>query len=156
MTLKLSKAIASLTGLVFSIGGVTGGADVYVPIAEITSIKPSGRKRDVVKAANADSGGFKTTLGTIMDGGQIAVTCNYVPTDPGQQAVIAAALVASSYDFKMQFPINAKVGQLATGNSFAGAAVVSECNLPDPSLDKYDEFTFTLEVDGDWTPTAGA
>lgn len=152
-----SKAVSSgALGTVCSIGGVTGGTDTFTAMGAITDFKPSGRKRNVIDVTNFDSAGIARKLGTILDGGEIALSFQYVPNDPGQLAAYAAFVDGEAYDFKIQLPVNKKAAQTTTGTAITFSAIVSQCEEPSISLTKEDEFSVTLTLDGDYTVTAGS
>lgn len=155
MATKASKSIASLTGAVLSILGPTGNDGTPTAISEITDLKPTGRKWARTKTTNADSGGVERKLKTVLDAGQIDGKCNFVPNDAGQLALIAAANDSVPYDFTIQMPKNALAGQTTKGNLYAFSALVDIVG-PTLALEKNDDLDFTLDIDGDWTVTAGS
>lgn len=151
-----SKAISSgALGASLSIGGVTGGTDTFVAIGELNDITPSGRKLDVIKVSQFGSTTYGK-IGTILDAGQLTCKLNFVPSDAGQLAVLAAANARVPYDFQLQMPPNAKAGQTTKGNLYAFSALVSDYSGPAIATTKADELSFTLDIDGDWTVTPGS
>lgn len=152
----ISKAQAAGTGAVISIGGVTGGTDTFVPIGEVLTAKLAGAKRGIVTTTSFDSGGVASKLGTILDSGNATLTTTRVSSDLGQLAVIAAfnAQPAAAYDFKIVLPL--APGQLTTGDTIAFSAIVSAAGDFDIDISKQSEYTFTLDISGAKTFTAGA
>jgi hypothetical protein len=152
-----SKAVSSgALGTVCSIGSVTGGTDTFTPMGSIMDFKPSGRKRNVIDVTTFDSLGVARKLGTVLEGGDITLSFQAVPNDPGQLAAYAAFVDGEAYDFKIQLPVNKKAGQTTTGNSYTFSAIVSQCEMPSVSVTKEDEFSMTLTLDGDYTTTQGS
>lgn len=50
----------------------------YVALAEITSIKGPGKKRDTIEVTNLDStGGYKEFIGGFREGGTVSLTMNF-------------------------------------------------------------------------------
>ena len=153
-----SKAQATGTGAVISIGGVTGavGTETFTTIAEVSDAKLSGRKLATVSTTSFDSNGVARKLATILDYGQVTLTCLRIPNDPGQTAVIAANAARVAYDFKIQLPIDTKAGQTTAGDLITFSALVTEAGDFDISISKASEFTFTLDIDGAYVVTAGS
>lgn len=150
-----SKGQVSGIGAVVSIGDVTGTADTFVPVGEVTDVKFGGRKREIADVTNFGSGGVKRKLATILDYGSATLTVTRVPGDAGQVAVIAANVAGSAYDFKIQLEPDAQAGQTTTGDSITASGIVTESNF-DISMTKASEFTFTIEWDGAYTVTPGS
>jgi hypothetical protein len=146
------------TGSILSIGGVTGtsGTETFTPIGELSDGKFSDRKLASVSVTNFDSGGVARKIPGILDYGMFSATVIMVETDAGQLAAIAAQNSRQAYDFKLQLPINPKVGQATSGNVYAFSAIITECAAFDLSTTKVSEFTITLDIDGPITVTAGS
>ena len=153
-----SLAQAAGTGAVISIGGVTGagGTETFIPIGEVSDAKLSGRKLATTSTTNFDSLGVARKLGTILDYGQATLTVMRVSGDAGQVAVLAANVAAVAYDFKIQMPKNTRAGQTSTGDLISFSALVTEAGDFDISLTKQSDYTFTLDIDGAYTVTAGS
>jgi hypothetical protein len=152
----ISKAQATGTGCVISIGGPTGGTDTFVAIGEILTAKLAGAKRGVVTTTSFDSNGVASKLGTVLDSGNATLTTTRVSSDLGQLAVIAAfnAQPSVPYDFKIVLPL--APGQLATGDTVTFSAVVSAAGDFDMDISKQSENSFTLDISGPKGFTAGA
>lgn len=146
------------TDTVVSIGAITGGTgtETFVEIAEVSDAKLSGRKRATTTTTNFKSLNKARKLGTILDCGTLTLTMNRVPNDPGQLALSAANVEGSAYDFTIQLPINAKVGQTTKGDLITLSGIVTECGGFDVSLSKQAEITATIDIDGDYQFTAGS
>jgi len=154
-----SKAQSTAVGTVISIGGVTGVVTspptAFEPIGEVTSAKFSGIKTGVADVSTFDAN-VKRKLGTLIDYGTFTCTTIRVSTDTGQAAVIAAAASAKLYDFKVQLEPNTAAGQTTTGDLIEFSGVVTEAGGFDLDLNKQSDFTFTIDIDGEWTITEGA
>jgi hypothetical protein len=150
-----SKGQVPGIGAVISYVGATG-ADDPTPsvIGEPTDAKFSGRKRDVADSTSFASGGIKGKLGTILDLGQMSVTCVRVPADPGQVAVVTANVNGGSYDFTVQLPLDAEADQTTKGDLITISGIVTEANFDVP-LTKVGEFTFTVDITA-YTVTPGS
>jgi|GEM_PF-1978520 len=153
---SLAQAVG--TGSIISIGGVTGstGTETFIPIGEISDGKFTGRKRAVTPTTSFASLGIARKLGTILDFGQFTCTVLRVGNDAGQTALIAANLAGGSYDFEVQLPINPKIGQTVAGDVVTLSGIVTEAGDFDLSLTKASEYTFTVDIDGSYTVTAGS
>jgi hypothetical protein len=160
MPTATGTSLASVLGTatVVSIGSITGGTgtETFVPIDEISDAKFSGRKRATTTTTNFQSLNKARKLGTILDCGTLSLTFNRVPNDPGQLALSAANVEGSAYDFTVQLPVNAKVGQTTKGDLITLSGIVTECSGFDVSLSKQAEITATIEIDGDYSFTAGS
>jgi len=154
-----SKASVLGAGTVLSIGGVTGatGTETFVPIGELTDFKFDGFKRDTAQNTNFDSGQIRQDLGTILDYGTLSGTYNRVSTNTGQLALIAALQTSSgaAYDFKLQLPVNALLGQTTTGDSYAISGIVTEAGSFDISQTKVSTSNFSIKINT-LTFTAGS
>lgn len=152
-----SKASQAM-GTVASIGPLTGstGTETFTSIGEITSADFSGAKRTVLNPTNMQSGGIVEKLDTLLDNGQCKLTMNRVTTDPGQLALNAAFVAGGKYDWEVQEPVDAELGQTTKGNLYAFSAIISAG--PEFSLDptKLTTLTYTLDISGAITITPGS
>lgn len=157
MSQPASKAQSTAVGTVISIGGVTGatGTETFTPIGAITSAKFSGLKVGVADVSTFDAN-TKRKLGTLIDYGTFTCTTIRVSNDAGQAATIAAAASAKLYDFTVQLEPNEAAGQTTTGDLIAFSGVVTEAGGFDMDLNKQSDYTFTVDIDGEWTVTEGA
>jgi hypothetical protein len=156
MTQAISKANSPAVGTVVSIGGVTGaGGTTFTPVGGIHDAKFSG-----IKVPTTDVSTFallaKRKMGTLPDFGTFTFTTLRETNDAGQIAMTAAAASAASYDFKVQLPIDTAIGQTTTGDLIVFSAIVTEAGGFDISLTKQADVSYTIEIDGAWTITAGA
>jgi len=156
MPVNPSKAQAAGTGCVVSIGGPTGGTDVFVAIGEVQTLKFGGAKRGVIDVTNFDSGGVAQKLGTILDSGQVSMSVVRVSADAGQTAVVAAfnAQPAVPYDFKVVLPL--APGQTTTGDTITFSAIVASAGDFDVDINKEALFDFTLDITGAKTVVEGS
>lgn len=71
----MSQAISGV-GVVFSRWNETSSQ--WDAVAEITSIKGPGKKRDTIEVTNLDStGGYKEFIGGFREGGTVSLTMNF-------------------------------------------------------------------------------
>ncbi len=158
MTQAATKAQVTATGVVISIGGVTGagGSEVFNPIGEITgTAKVGGLKNNVIDVSTFGAN-VKRKLGGMVDYGQVTFTTLRVSNDVGQAALVAAAATGSLYDFKIQLAPNTPAGQTSVGDLIAFSAIVTEAGGFDMDMSKASEYSFTLDIDGVWTITEGS
>ena|SRR5579859_7757915 len=156
MSQATSKANSPAFGTVVSIGGVTGaGGTTFVAVGQIHDAKLSG-----IKTPTVDVSTFaqlaKRKLGTLPDYGTFTFTVLRETGDAGQTAMTAAAASAAAYDFKLQLPIDTAAGQATTGDLITFSGIVTEAGGFDISLTKQADISYTIELDGAWTVTAGA
>ena len=153
---SLAQAVG--TGSVVSIGAVTGstGTETFTVIGEVSDAKFSGRKRATTSTTSFASLGVARKLDTIVDYGQFTCTVLRVSNNAGQVAIINANTVGGTWDFKVQLPVNTKAGQTTTGDLITFSGIVTEAGDFDISLTKASEYTFTVDIDGSWTVTAGS
>jgi hypothetical protein len=156
-----SKAQAVGTGAVISIGSLTGttgstGTETFTVIGEVSDGKFSGRKRSTTSVTNFDSAGIARKLDTIVDYGQMTMTVTRVSNDPGQLAVIVANAAGGAYDFTVQLEPNVLAGQVAKGDLITFSGIVTDAGDFDLSLTKQADFSFSIDIDGPYTVTAGS
>jgi hypothetical protein len=106
-TYTQSKSFTGL-GLVLSIG-TNNSPIVYTQVGEVKSVAGPDLKAETADVTNVQSpGGVKEFLPTLVDPGELSFPVNYVPTDPGQEAVYNA-LVASPkvrLPFELALPVS--------------------------------------------------
>ena len=95
-------------------------------------------------------------LDTIIDYGQFTCTVLRVSNNAGQIAIVNANAVGGNWDFKVQLPINTKIGQTTTGDLVTFSGIVTEAGDFDLSVTKASEYTFTVDIDGAYIVTAGS
>lgn len=161
LTATNSKAQIGL-GSIISIGpaaSASGGSPVYVKIGEVTSIKPGGQKRNVVKYNTTDRLNTQKRAG-VQDAGSTALEIARVVDDAGQIALAAAANdpTGQPYLFQVTLYPNTSDGQVATGDVIGCAAIVSEYNpFTGITAEGLISMAVTLEQETPWTvTTAGA
>jgi predicted secreted protein len=136
-----SKARTAL-GVVLSISA-TG--ETFVPIAEIQSVKQSGRKAETEDVTSFDST-RREYITTIADDGEFDLAGIYVPGDVGQVALEAAFTAATAKDFKVVLPKTS--AQTVTGDTITFTAVITELNNLDLDPTKAMKFSSKLKVTG--------
>jgi hypothetical protein len=152
----LSAAQVLGTGTVVSIGSVTGAqSETYVVIAEVKDGKNSGFTTSLATATNFASLGVARKVAAITDLGSITFTANRISNDPGQNAVNAGQLARVPYDFKMQLPANAEIGQVVAGDVVTFSGIITEAGSFDISIDKVSEYTFKIELNS-WSIVSGS
>jgi hypothetical protein len=143
-----SKAVVIGSGTVLSILGPTGITPAATPIhlGEVSDLKFDGWKTSTTTATNFDSGNVVQNLGTLFDWGTLTATYNYVPTDAGQLALLAAAQSRVAYDFMVQLPVNKLIDQLLTGNLYTVSGIVTSAGGFDMSQTKVSSCTLSIQI----------
>lgn len=125
------------------------------------TISPSGQKTNTVAITNASSpvagtAGLLTSemLPTIIDSGTWDLAMKYVPSDPGQAALLDAAQNGTLEPFTLLLKKSAS--QTTSGTSIAFSAFVTSLPVPDVQYDKEVTVKVTLTVSGGHTITPGA
>ena len=158
VTLPVGQNAAQVagTGAIVSIGGpVSQSGSIFTVIGAVADFSNSGRKRGVTPTTTFDSLGIVQKVGTTLDLGSVSFTTQRVSTDAGQAACIAANLAGGAYQFRLQLPLNADIGQSSTGDLIAFAGIVTEGGSFDVSLDKASQYKFTVDL-VEWTVTEGS
>jgi len=130
------------------------GEPTYTEIGEITAVSFSGAKRPVLSTTNMQST-FQEKLDAIPDAGQVKLTMNRVTTDAGQIALAAAFAAGGKFLFEVAEPVNAEIGQTTTGNLNQFQAIISDGPSFDLDPMKSTVLTYTLDISGPITFTAG-
>lgn len=151
-----SKAQIGL-GAVIAIGPAASavGTPAFVTIGEVTSIKPGGQKRNVIKYNTTDRLNTQKRAG-VQDAGATALEIARVVTDTGQIALAAAANDATGQPYLFQVTLypNTTDAQTSTGDVIQCAAIVSEYNpLTGITAEGLISMAATLEQETPWTVT---
>ena len=147
-----SKAY-SAKGTVFSFGNAAT-TPTYSTVAEIKTIQFSGGKVDFEDVTNMDSpGAFREKVPTLLDGGDLSLSGNYISGDAGRLAFNTAYLGRTLIACKVVLPLAA--GQTTSGDSFTFNGYVSENNV-DLQFDKSVSFSAKITITGPVTEIAGS
>lgn len=122
-----------------------------ITVAEVKTIKLSGRKWDTEDTTNLQSSA-KEFLASIMDQGEWDIAGNRVSNDAGQIAMEAAFGSGALTNFTITLPKSG--AQTTTGDVYGFSAVVVECDYAIDVLKAID-FTAKLKISGVMTMTAG-
>jgi hypothetical protein len=122
----------------------------FITIGEVKAAPPISVQKDLVEVTHMTSTA-KEYLGGLSDGQRFSVTCNHIPNDAKQVALVAAAKTTSTAkNFRYVLPATA-----AGGSKYSGfAAVVMGFALKEASPNSAAEITFDLKISGavgDWT-----
>jgi hypothetical protein len=148
-------------GSILSIGppAAAAGEPAFVQVGEVTSIKPGGQKRNVVKFNTTDRLNTQKRAG-VQDAGTTALEIARVASDAGQIALAAAANdpTGQPYLFQVTLYPNTEDGQETTGDTIQCAAIVSEYNpFTGITAEGLISMAVTLEQETPWdVTTAGA
>ena len=147
-------------GSILSIGSITGtgsGSETFAALGELVSLDFDGGSRTINDATHMLSNG-KVKLGGLLDEGKVTMTCNRLPVgaDPGIAALKAALYTGGAYDFKFVLGPDAAAGQVVSGDTRAFSAIVATGPKLSFTVDKIAQISFTLEIAGVITETAGS
>ena len=144
----------SAKGTVFSFGPASGSPVVYTTVAEIKTIQFSGGKLDLEDVTNMDSpGAFREQVPTLLSGGDLSLSGNYVSGDAGRAAFNTAYLARTLVSCKVVLPL--APAQTTTGDSFTFEGYISENNV-DLQFDKVSSFSAKVTITGPLTEVAGS
>jgi hypothetical protein len=146
MAYTKSAAITG-AGTILSIGATP------TPVAEIKSIKVSGRKWDTDDVTNMSSPGYKEFISTIIDPGEWALEGNRVSGDAGQAAMEAAFASGALTAFTVQLPVAG--AQKTKGDCYTFNALVTEIDYSFETT-KADSMSCKLKVSGAITLAVGS
>lgn len=121
----------------------TGTPLTYSDIAEVTDLKGPGMKVDAIEATGYDSDGAKEYIGGLLDGGEVSLELNFVPTDTGHVALRTAFMAKNVGDYQIVFPDT-------PSTKWSFQALITGFELATPVDDKVTA-TVTLQITG--TPT---
>lgn len=124
--------------------GDGGSPESFADIASVVSIDPVGVKKDLVETTDLLSLA-KEFIGGLSDGQPVNFTCNFVPNDTQQLALIAAANTTSTAkNFKYIYPSTAAGGT----KMFTFAAVVLGMQFGPTTPNTAVQITFNLKISG--------
>lgn len=151
-----SKAQIGL-GAVVAIGPAASaiGTPTFTVIGEVTSVKPGGQKRNVIKYNTTDRLNTQKRAG-VQDAGTTQLEIARVVSDAGQIALAAAANdpTGQPYLFQVTLYPNSSGGQTSTGDVIGCAAIVSEYNpFTGITAEGLISMACTLEQETPWTVT---
>lgn len=126
--------------------GDGGTPETFSTILEVTKLNAPKLSLKEEDATSHGSNGWEEVIGTIIKGDDISVECNWVPTDPTQNAttgVLAALLNRSKGNWKLVLPN-------ASQTTFTFAAIVKSFE-GDAPVDGKLKCSFTLKPSGQMT-----
>lgn len=121
--------------------GDAASPEVFTTIGEVVSIGALGQQNDLIEVTHLESLA-KEYIGGLPDGLEIAVVCNYKPTNAQQVALITAVTVGTSKNFKYTMPSGG--GSL----TFSFAALVLGWNIPSTTPNEAVHLEATLKITG--------
>jgi hypothetical protein len=144
-TVQNSKSQTGL-GAVLSIGGVAGGTDTWVPVAELdkmpAELMPKWKTTPTTHFQSTMESVGKAIPGTT----ELTFEGNRVTSDAGMIALRAAYAAPQAYDFKIVLPINLADGQATTGDTLSFTAKVLEIKA-DAQPDQTIKISTTVVLD---------
>lgn len=147
-------------GTILSIG-IAGSPETFTPVLQLRTFQPSGQSAKYEDLTNADSPTnangnvvVEETLPTTISPGTYAFGGVFLPSDPGQLALLTAFETQALTDFKLQ--LLKGPGQAATGNLYAFSGYVQDMPLPDVDYSKIATFKVTIKITGVIARTPGA
>lgn len=116
--------------------------EVFTTIGEVVRIDPIAQKKESIEVTHMLSTA-KEFIGGLTEGQEISFTCNFLPTNTQQVALIAAAAaIAAAKNFKYVLPSGG--GSLTA--SFA--AVVTGSSVGPTTPNTATQVTFTVKISG--------
>lgn len=131
--------------------GNAASPEVYTKLAQVLSLKRSGKKQNQEKVTNqdssADSAGlvYEEIIGTIVTGGTIDVTINFVSTDTTHRNMLAL-FDGKSHNFKLCGPNDPSSSPVVPYFTFAFSACLFDYPDIDLPLDKAMQLTIKLTI----------
>lgn len=149
-------------------------AGSWVALAQVTNITPPNRTRDVVDTTNMASGGDRTFLGALRDGGELSIELNYVSGAYGILNGLISATVTTAVrcvdpagdiweantwltNLSAEMPLDDKMTCTATFKvsgppSYTVGAAAAPTNTLQPAVSGSPVQGQTLTaIEGDWT-----
>lgn len=124
--------------------GDGGSPENFTTIAELLTMSGPKMSADEAEVTNFSStGGWKERIPTLLDGGEITCTANWIPQDATQDytaGILHRFVNKTKQNYKLVFN---DAG--ATTWTFSGYVLKTDTNLP---LDKQMQFGFTLKITG--------
>jgi hypothetical protein len=113
----------------------------FITIAEIRSFSGPGGTAAIIDATTLGSAGKEKVMG-LKDEGQISLELNFVPSDTGQQALLADRTAQVRRQFKITFSNTAVTANRATATFFAFVTGFTVAG----GVDALTTATVTLEI----------
>jgi len=88
--------------------GDNGSPEAFAELGEITEGPDDEDSVELVEVTNHQSPGRRREyIGALIDGGEITLTCNYIPDDPTHDRVTGVqALIGETRNFRLEEPGN--------------------------------------------------
>ena len=141
----MTDAIASFNALI-KIGDGATPTEAFTTIAEVMDISGPSLTLNTAEVTSHDSGGWKETIGTILEGGEVSFDINFVPTNATHSegsGLIADMLARTVRNFQIVFPDSG-----STTWEFAALVTGFEPGAP---VDGALTASVTLEITGEPT-----
>ncbi len=117
--------------------------EVFTSIAEVLELTPPQMSRDEIDVtSHASADGYREFIGGLRDGGDVSVTCNWLPTNTTQDSttgVLSTFNDNENHNWKIILP-----NTLATV-AFTGFVMDFS---PDTPLEEQGKVEFTIKVSG--------
>jgi hypothetical protein len=114
----------------------------FTTIGEGVTISPIAQKKDLVEVTHFQSTA-KEFIGGLSEGQEITVTCNYIPGNTQQNAlIIAAATITAAKDFRYVMPSG------GSNLKFSFSALVLGSSVGPTTPNTATQVTFTLKISG--------
>jgi len=146
MSYDKTSAFSGL-GLVLNIG-TKDSLPVFTEIGEVKSVTGPQLKNETADVTNVQSpGGVKEFISTLTDPGEVSFSVNYVPDDPGQAAVYAAAISKARLPFQLILPPTSEEDGESSPGQWTFDGLVTEYGVEIP-LDKEAALNIKIKVSG--------
>jgi len=127
------------------LGKTTTIADSSGNIGNIDSIGDLSITADEIEDTVYGTGGYKTFVQGLKDGGTVDLTLNYLSTDTSHNRLVTAFNAGTSELYTVTFP---------DSSTFKFTAFVAGVGIATPKDEKVQR-TFTLRIDGKTAPAFG-
>lgn len=126
--------------------GDGAGSETFTTIAEVTDITGPGEQAAQLDASSFDSDAMEFIAG-LTDNGELTFTCNFIGSDAQQQGLRVDSRAGTTRNFKLNFPVNTRVGETTpTGVSFA--AIVTKPPTPKAGVNAVIKADCSLKISG--------
>ena len=126
-----------------SLSGGTDGVEEFTDISEVTELPLPAEEGTEVEATHLNSPNrMRENISGLADGGEIAFSCNFIPSDASQAAMRDLRRSGDACNFRIIF---------TTGETVTFTAFVKSWDAGTASADSVMSATITLKLSGDAT-----
>lgn len=126
-------------------GGSVRSQGAFATIAENVTIHPGEYGPEWVDVSAHDGPGWEEYIPTVFRSGNVPLTCNLVPADPGHQAFIAQAEAKTVWQFQLFFP---GIGGAASTSAWYLPGFVENFQVTDSPVNGPMQVEFSVKTSG--------